>query len=563
MFKHVFDPARSIHEQHPFCEYQTSTFLVDHAGADKSFLEWLGTCRTQKLVHPMTDKMALLKVEIGSQGGNPADSGAAKPSSTDPEGSLARYRPQGGFLRLVEHLAKQKPEPQRCSLNFSFDDVTQVKTLSHAASSGGTAEAGLWTLRDMKDEKIGDFDIVVFTHDSDPRGVRKASLVQVLESALPATQRVIRAAARSVRASTMAVIVRFGPQFRDDVLLPLERALGCKALESLRYAAAGPGFPLQFASINRADEQDFGRGLKLPGSHEGATVWTLCSTLAWSRTLRDSHKKPWNKDKMAECLVDAFVRSLIDVRDLAISESRGGRRDEARGIASAEYKWTLVKPPFHWMGACNLTRIKRSTGCKPCIFDADVNLGWCGDMFGGLGPEGAFCSGKSLAEIIANKISSTGASAGNIPDRTEDWETVGERAGAATNGTLVVSVGGILPNESQKKSNAAAATAMTNGQGKQGTKNTTTSAGGATKFYSNLHGLDDIYSFGYDAAVGTARAEEQEPDGALLDQTWPTAVKLARDPDLVLDSADSLKDYRKRKDVAKIDSRFLQSKRGR
>ena len=66
-----------------------------------------------------------------------------------------------------------------------------------------------------------------------------------------------------------------------------------------------------------------------------------------------------------------------------------------------------------------------------------------------------------------------------------------------------------------------------------------------------------------DIFPGTARAEEQEPDGALLDQTWPTAVKLARDPDLVLDSADSLKDYRKRKDVAKIDSRFLQSKRGR
>merc|ERR1719313_586298 len=512
----------------------------------------------------MTDKMAYLKVEVGSQGGNSADSEAAKPSSTDPEGSLARYRPQGGFLRLVEHLAKQKPEPQRCSLNFSFDDVTQVKTLSHVASSGGTAEAGLWTLRDMKDEKIGDFDMVVFTHDSDPRGVRKASLVQVLESALPATQRVIRAAARSVRASTMAVIVRFGPQFREDVLLPLERALGCKALESLRYAAVGPGFPLQFASMNRADEQDFGRGLKLPGSHEGATVWTLCSTLAWSRTLRDSHKKPWNKDKMAGCLVDAFIRSLIDVRDLAISESRGGRRDEARGIASAEYKWTLVKPPFHWMGACNLTRIKRSTGCKPCIFDADVNLGWCGDMFGGLGPEGAFCSGKSLAELIVRKITSAGLSPvhsfGNIPDRREDWEAIGEREKAGSNGA---SDKGTRADERQKKSNTSAAMTMNGGNGRQEASKTEKATARATKFSSNLHGFDDIYSFGYDAAVGTGRAEEQELDGSLLDQTWPAAVKLARDPDLILESADSLKDYRKRKDVAKIDSRFLQSKRGR
>merc|ERR1719313_2652858 len=356
----------------------------------------------------MTDKMAYLKVEVGSQGGNSADSEAAKPSSTDPEGSLARYRPQGGFLRLVEHLAKQKPEPQRCSLNFSFDDVTQVKTLSHVASSGGTAEAGLWTLRDMKDEKIGDFDMVVFTHDSDPRGVRKASLVQVLESALPATQRVIRAAARSVRASTMAVIVRFGPQFRQDVLVPLEKALGCQALESLRYTSADPSFPLQFASINRAEEHDFGRGLNLSG-HDGTTVWTICSTLAWSRSLRDSHKKPWNKESMAESLVGAFVRSLIDVRDLAVGENHPGRVAEAVSMSSPAYQWTLVKPPFHWMGACNLSRVTRSStsdGCKPCIFDADVNLGWCGDMFGGLGPEGAFCSGKSLAEIIVRKISS-------------------------------------------------------------------------------------------------------------------------------------------------------------
>merc|ERR1719313_2805147 len=308
----------------------------------------------------MTDKMAYLKVEVGSQGGNSADSEAAKPSSTDPEGSLARYRPQGGFLRLVEHLAKQKPEPQRCSLNFSFDDVTQVKTLSHVASSGGTAEAGLWTLRDMKDEKIGDFDMVVFTHDSDPRGVRKASLVQVLESALPATQRVIRAAARSVRASTMAVIVRFGPQFREDVLLPLERALGCKALESLRYKSADSSFPLQFASINRADEHDFGRGLNLAGN-EGATVWTICSTLAWSRNLRDSHKKPWNKDSMAESLVRAFVSSLIDIKDLAIGEKGTGRVNETGNVSSTAYKWTFVKPPFHWMGACNLSRITQSS----------------------------------------------------------------------------------------------------------------------------------------------------------------------------------------------------------
>merc|ERR1712125_318734 len=33
----------------------------------------------------------------------------------------------------------------------------------------------------------------------------------------------------------------------------------------------------------------------------------------------------------------------------------------------------------------------------PCAFDADACLGWCGDIFGGLGPAGAVKSGAALA----------------------------------------------------------------------------------------------------------------------------------------------------------------------
>jgi hypothetical protein len=186
-------------------------------------------------------------------------------------------------------------------------------------------------------------------------------------------------------------------------------------------------------------------------------------------------------------------------------------------------------------------------------------------MFGGLGPEGAFCSGKSLAEIIVRKISSVGLSPepsfGNIPDRREDWEMVRDRE--KKTGAHGVSDNRARAEESQEKSNALAAKLMVGEKNSQETKSTKTVAAGTTKFYSNLHGFDDIYSFAFDAAVGTARAEEPDPDGSFLDQTWPTSVRVARDPQLVLESADSLKDYRKRKDVAKIDSSFLQNKRGR
>merc|ERR1711904_459378 len=134
-------------------------------------------------------------------------------------------------------------------------------------------------------------------------------------------------------------------------------------------------------------------------------------------------------------------------------------------MSSAAYKWTLVKPPFHWMGACNLSRVARSTAKKPCIFDADLNVGWCGDMFGGLGPEGAFSSGTSLAELIVRKLSPTALSLehsfGNIPDRPQDWETIGGREKPQANG---LSDNGTRADESQKKSNAMAATAKAVGK---------------------------------------------------------------------------------------------------
>ena len=52
----------------------------------------------------------------------------------------------------------------------------------------------MWTLRDMAGAPLAStFDVVVFTHDSNPRSVRKASMVQVLESGLPATGNVTQA----------------------------------------------------------------------------------------------------------------------------------------------------------------------------------------------------------------------------------------------------------------------------------------------------------------------------------------------------------------------------------
>merc|ERR1719281_1669091 len=74
-------------------------------------------------------------------------------------------------------------------------------------------------------------------------------------------------------------------------------------------------------------------------------------------------------------------------------------------------KHRMVVPTFHWQGASGITRV--SDELPPCILDADAGLGWCGDIFGGMGPAGAVASGAALAAEVTERCA--GRPAGALP----------------------------------------------------------------------------------------------------------------------------------------------------
>ena len=116
---------------------------------------------------------------------------------------------------------------------------------------------------------------------------------------------------------------------------------------------------LRFASKN-ARGQQHGRSIR-----PHVDTWTLVSTVDWAQKLRPAHQGRWNKKAVGEEIIRAFGRAT--------------RRD----VSSVR----LVVPAFHWQGCSPTTRV--SDGFPPCVWDSTVRLGFCGDIFGGLGMPGA------------------------------------------------------------------------------------------------------------------------------------------------------------------------------
>lgn len=264
--------------------------------------------------------------------------------------SHERYDAQGGLLELLQQEVRElertrQVEVQRCQLSgMTFSEEKQE-----------------WTLTDLQGSTYGPYNTVLLAFDSLPRAARKASMKQLLESALPYTVDVIGAVGRSVTASAMAVVVEFNP--------PVDPGFDGVAVE-------GRGSTLAWAGRNPVGAQ-LHRGRELEGSGD---TWTLVATPQWTKKIRPNHKRGWDKIKTGKQLVEAFGNVI--------------------GIPNLECKHQVrfVVPTFHWMGASPLTTTK--TG-HFCLLDSNVNLGWCGDIFARPGPEGAMLSGRKLGELVS------------------------------------------------------------------------------------------------------------------------------------------------------------------
>eukprot|EP00746_Dinoflagellata_sp_MGD_P006786 gnl/MRDRNA2_/MRDRNA2_113372_c0_seq1.p1 gnl/MRDRNA2_/MRDRNA2_113372_c0~~gnl/MRDRNA2_/MRDRNA2_113372_c0_seq1.p1 ORF type:complete len:778 (+),score=133.31 gnl/MRDRNA2_/MRDRNA2_113372_c0_seq1:66-2399(+) len=255
-----------------------------------------------------------------------------------------RYRPKGGFFALLDSMMAYLP------------DHVDVKTEQLVKM---VRRSGKWLLRDRHGADFGCYDAVIFAFDAVPRAARKASEKQLLETALPHSQTVIASAARAQMCSCMATVLHFDP--------PLD-----VQYDSILFNDVPE---LQFVARNPKEHQQH-RGIR-----EKYDTWTLVATPAWSMKQRPDGPSggKWDKQKVGRDMEDAFRRAM---------RSNGSNAGRARQIV----------PTFHWEGCSYITEVKKG---EPCAFDADVGLGWCGDMFGGQGPVGAFVSGKAAGSVIA------------------------------------------------------------------------------------------------------------------------------------------------------------------
>lgn len=328
LFRNLFDPARSIHKPHPICEYQAATFVL-RQDAPREFVDEVHGWARAGLVEEAQDFRV----------GRTDESGRFEPMSQE-EGSI-RYRPTGGFLALVDALCKQLQ--RTCTIRSP-----QLAKMAWEDSSGG------WMLEDIQGKPFGPYDVVLLAFDQLPRAARKASMKQLLESALPDTSRVIACAGNAQQASSMTVVV----EFTKPVDVPWD-SLVIDGVPELQLAVRNP----------KADQLH--RGLRTT-----VDTWTLVATTAWTLQTRPNHTAKWDKASVGQKLIRAFGRlTKCDV---------------------SQYR--LAVPTFHWQGASGITQVSEG---PPCAFDAEAQLGWCGDMFGGLGPAGAVASGCALAGLMA------------------------------------------------------------------------------------------------------------------------------------------------------------------
>lgn len=344
LFRNLFDPARSIHTPHALCEYQAATFVL-RPDMPEEFTDEVRGWEKQNLVEKAPDFRV----------GHANSRGEIRPvlETKGEEGAAIRYRAKRGFLGLVDDLIKRLPK----SVQIRPEQLGKM----YAPEKPGAG----WWLEDIQGKSFGPYDHVLLAFDQNPRAARKASMKQLLESALPTTGPVIAAAGHAVQASGMAAVVHFDP----PVNVPWD-SLVVENIPELRMAARNPKDGQAFRNLKQKND-----------------TWTLVATPAWTKQTRPTHTTPgWDKNRVGRQLVAAFGKVC--------------------GVNTQNHR--LVIPTFHWQGATGLTRVRPDSGFLPCAYDAETGLGWCGDIFGGIGVSGAVTSGAALASLV-------GGSDSNLP----------------------------------------------------------------------------------------------------------------------------------------------------
>eukprot|EP00588_Corethron_pennatum_P000015 CAMPEP_0194294466 /NCGR_PEP_ID=MMETSP0169-20130528/50719_1 /TAXON_ID=218684 /ORGANISM="Corethron pennatum, Strain L29A3" /LENGTH=563 /DNA_ID=CAMNT_0039043325 /DNA_START=111 /DNA_END=1802 /DNA_ORIENTATION=- len=400
----LHDPARS--KPHPLCEYEPLSFLIsENAESDikKEVNRWVG----EELIQLCSINGENENADGNSNNFCPSprmgvyDSKTNLLSLEEDNSCNLRYQPRRGFFSLIDRLLEDLPTSKSESCDFvriSKDQLSALERNPRKHSSNDTDPKNdnqklqqqqhqpnhQWFLRGASDTRHGPYDLVLFAYDANPRSARKASFKQLLETALPTSSEIIKSLSRTVSASAMTAIVAF-PKRKEDKRAKNKNDKSKSInipFDSVRFE----GVPaLQFATRNRSGDAASHRGLRF--NIEKEDVWTLVATPEWSHEVRKSHSKKWNKKAVGTDIVTAFA-----------STSMSSCHNSEDTVNSMVEQHRSLVPTFHWQGSSSISRTAPDTDAFS--FDAEAGIGFCGDVFGGQGVEGAIRSAKELAQHI-------------------------------------------------------------------------------------------------------------------------------------------------------------------
>lgn len=489
----LHDPARS--KPHPLCEYEPLSFLLSE-NADSNVTEEVNRWVSNGLVHQCrtSDENENADGNSNNKFSMGVYDSKTNRLSLEKDGCNLRYQPRRGFFTLIDTLLKDLSTLKSESGAFVRISKDQLIALEKNPQKHSSNSKDLdsdkqkhqrnhqWFLRDASDNRHGPYDLVLFAYDANPRAARKASFKQLLETALPISSEIIKSLSRTVSASAMTAIVAF-PKKKENNRQNKKNDNSINSnipFDSIRFE----GVPaLQFATRNRPGDAASHRGMCYNDEKEDA--WTLVATPEWSYKIRKLHSKKWNKKTVGNDIVTAFAKSVSDVCN-----------NEDMVKSMVEQHRSLV-PTFHWQGSSSVT--KTAPGTDAFSFDAEAGIGFCGDVFGGQGVEGAIHSAAGLAQHL-------------------------KLYQEETSGLIPLSSLSRLPVDK---------TAW------------------VLRSHSNHPDRHDTNSI-----VGEFTGRDEPRDG--LDHTWPTAVDIANGK--VVKSADSLAKYRKKNNNANHKNR--NNKRG-
>jgi len=271
LFQHIFDPARSIFDKHPLCDYQSTTFItrgrggieadgtgvqndsnteiiVDDPVVLKEIDQWLQKgllevvedttsssgdhvdTKTRKRTNTGKKKTPyrITKVSFGGSGSTENKNNKYKSNKSLkikqvwllPDSQRLKAKHVGGMFYIVDELAKEIKEVYQDKIPLHLKLIESMAPQESDASK--TSKNTKWILTSINKDKFGPFDLVLMCMDHNPRHTRRAGFKAITEQQL---------GTKWVRPNDgTSTAITFNPRSSPRVMSCVARSMMCTAM---------------------------------------------------------------------------------------------------------------------------------------------------------------------------------------------------------------------------------------------------------------------------------------------------------------------------------------------